>query len=108
MIFYLVLDHVTVDGTLSCSELILVLHGGAQDVPDVAHEDGEEEHAHHPAANHEDNLRRVLRLVILPDGGGCLGGEVKATEVSVSNSVIDKTIAAYSFIVRDGKVGAGI
>ena len=44
------------------------------------HEDREEEDAGHPAAGHENDLRDVLGLLVLPDGGGGLGGEVETPD----------------------------
>ena len=47
-------------------------------VPDVPDQDGEDEDAHQPRGRHEQDLGHVGGLLVLADGGGSLGGEVKA------------------------------
>ena len=90
------------------------------------HEDGEEENPGHPAAGHEDDLQNVLGLLVLPDGGGGLGGEVETPDddddddgddddceveppdVGGPLAAVDELVAADSLVGGDGEVGAGV
>ena len=105
---YLVFNHVAVNGTLSGSELVLVFHRCSKNVTNISNKNREEEDSNHPAADHEDDLRRVLRLVVLTDGCCGFGSKVETSEVRISLSIIDKTVASYSLVVGNSKVGAGI
>ena len=44
----------------------------------------------------------------LTDGGGCLGRKVEASEVGIAGPIVHEAVAADSFVVGDGEVGAGV
>ena len=54
------------------------------------------------------NVYQKLSSFELTNGSGCFGGKVEAPEVSVTDAVVDKAVAAHPLVVRDGKVSAGV
>ena len=55
--------------------------GVADDVSDVADQDGEDEDAHQPRGRHEEDLGDVGRLLVLADRRRGLRREVEASEM---------------------------
>ena len=53
-------------------------------------------------------MRALEYFLNVTYGCGRLGREVKASEVSVANSIVHEAVAAEALVVGDGVVGAGV